>query len=544
MPIVVLRSARASPAVAQDPAPTLPPRPHDHGPFAPPAWTAAAPQAQLLEQRLADQHLARRIVRAVDTLDLQPLFASFRRGGSLAHRPDLMLRVVLYELHLGHTSPAAWARHAHENEPVRWLAQGIEPSRSRWYAFRDRLGPLLDDWHRQVLHQAQAQELTPATQGVGDGTTVAALASRQRLLNETRLHERLQQLEQVMAAPTPTAAATPTPLLAPTAVPATPALPSWMAKTATGQHQHQQRYRRAAQRLQELLRRNQQRRAKERRPRHQIVVSASDPEAALGLDKLKVFRPLYNVQWIVDLTSPLIFAYEVFAQPNDAGTLPTLLQRSAQALGHPLTDVIMDGSYASGRDAATAEAAAVRLFAPWGNQQRGTAPAAAVPQFAKEQFRWEPSRSHYQCPQRHPLELVSTKQEKEATGASHAVSVYRCAPEHCQHCPVHTHCTKSPAKGRTVTRSEFEESVERLKARMQTPEAKALYRQRKQTVELGFADWKQHRKVRCFTCWGRERVRTQVGLSVLVHNLLTVEHRRDQPLAKNTQSVNSSETRT
>ena len=32
-------------------------------------------------------------------------------------------------------------------------------------------------------------------------------------------------------------------------------------------------------------------------------------------------RPLYNVQFSLDLDSPLILAYDVFAQPTDAGTL-------------------------------------------------------------------------------------------------------------------------------------------------------------------------------------------------------------------------------
>ena len=46
---------------------------------------------------------------------------------------------------------------------------------------------------------------------------------------------------------------------------------------------------------------------------------------------------------------------------------------------------------------------------------------------------------------------------------------------------------------------------------MQTPEAKAIYRKRGQTVELRFADAKAHRGLRRFSGRGLERVRIEVG---------------------------------
>ncbi|MGZ3433000.1 MAG: transposase, partial [Isosphaeraceae bacterium] len=45
-----------------------------------------------------------------------------------------------------------------------------------------------------------------------------------------------------------------------------------------------------------------------------------------------------------------------------------------------------------------------------------------------------------------------------------------------------------------------------------TPEAKAIYRKRGQTVELRFADAKAHRGLRRFSGRGLERVRIEVGL--------------------------------
>ena len=59
---------------------------------------------------------------------------------------------------------------------------------------------------------------------------------------------------------------------------------------------------------------------------------------------------------------------------------------------------------------------------------------------------------------------------------------------------------------------------------MATTEAKAVYRLRGQTIEIVFADVKEHRGLRRFSGHGLERVRTEFALEVLLHNLL-VRHR-------------------
>jgi RND family efflux transporter MFP subunit len=66
---------------------------------------------------------------------------------------------------------------------------------------------------------------------------------------------------------------------------------------------------------------------------------------------------LYNVQVVDDLDSPFVLAYEVFAQPNDAGTLGPMLGRARQALGHDLEALLADTAYAGGADLAAAQAA-------------------------------------------------------------------------------------------------------------------------------------------------------------------------------------------
>ena len=109
--------------------------------FAPPPWTTESESWIALDQHLPADHLARRVACAVEHLDRTPLYKSYYGVGKPALRPDLLLRAVLFEMQYKRPSPAQWTRDARENEPMRWLLFGMEPSRAQLYDFRDRLAP-------------------------------------------------------------------------------------------------------------------------------------------------------------------------------------------------------------------------------------------------------------------------------------------------------------------------------------------------------------------------------------------------------------------
>ena len=468
--------------------------------FAPAPWPDDHPDRLQLGRRLEADHLARRLDRAVDRLDLSALRDGYRGVGSEAYRPELLLKAVLYETRCGRRRPAQWRRDARESEPLRWLLRGCEPSRSCWYAFRDRLGPHLEEYNRQALAAAVAAGLTPAARGALDGTAVAANASRRRLVDEATLGRRGEDLDRLAdggAAPAPR--------------------PGWMAPTAAGRRRQRQALRRAQERMRGSQRRNAAKRASKRKARGRVVVSVSDPEAAVGRDKEGVYRPLYNVQVADDLDSPFVLGYEVLAQPNDAGALGPMVRRLREAFGCPVTVLLTDAAYAGGPDLAAAEAAGVVLYAP--APADGSDPDRQIP---KKEFTWLPGERAYRCPRGHRLDYAGSSRQKRSGAEPVRLDTYRCPPEYCRGCPLQPRCTPRPDKGRTVSRSEHEDLIEALRRRMATPEAKALYRLRRQTVELVNADWKEHRQLRRFSGRGLARARGQVGVTVLAHNLLTL----------------------
>ena len=109
--------------------------------------------------------------------------------------------------------------------------------------------------------------------------------------------------------------------------------------------------------------------------------------------------------------------------------------------------------------------------------------------------------------------------------------VHRASAKDCQGCPQQKECTSNPKKGRVVKRYEGEEALERLEQRMAEPAAQQVYKLRCRSVELGYADLKQHRGLRVFRCFGRKRARAQAGLVILASNglkLMRILQQRQQ----------------
>ena len=478
--------------------------------FAELPWDEQTPRWQEIDQSLPADHLARQINEVVEELDLAGLFATYSGRGSKALWPDLLLRLVLYEMQRGRLSPAEWFLDARENEPAQWLLFGMQPSRTALYEFFDRLQGFWDDWNEQVLHQAQALGLPVGDRVALDGTLIAALASRHRLVNQKTLTERLELLQQAVAADAQGQPIENT--------------PGWMAKYPWTRESQLARYRQAQTRMDELQAENAHRTSSKRKKPEKVVVSVSEPEAVPGRDKLKTFRPLYNVQLMYDLDSAFITAYELFACQNDPGTIGPMLDQSLELVGKKPGIVLGDSAYAGGPDLALCEQAGVTVYAPVSENDFSEAKRkkGKKSQLPKKEFTWLPEEQTYRCPEGHLFAIGKTTRLERSSDRTVLQTTYRCPSEHCMACPRREDCTSSPQLGRSVSRLEHEDLVDELRARMQTPEAKELYKLRRQTIELRYADLKEHRQLRRFHHYGAQRGRAQVGAAVLAYNLLVL----------------------
>ena len=251
-----------------------------------------------LDLDLPADHRVRLIARVVESLDLGSVLPDFCAGfGSASWHPALLLKVILYELNGGVPSPSKWASDCRELTPLMWLLRGARPSRTALYDARVRLSPeLLDRLNKQILQEAQAESFCSAKRASLDGTFVAAKGSRHQMLKLARLEKRLALLEQAIVADNQVANDCGGTLSS--------KRPRWMAISPQGRKNQQRKYQVAREHLEAKIARRKQRRASrakgKRKAAEQAVICVTEPEAVIGKDKFKVYRPLYNVQLMRD----------------------------------------------------------------------------------------------------------------------------------------------------------------------------------------------------------------------------------------------------
>jgi transposase len=437
------------------------------------------------------------------------LRATYLGVGSLAYDPSLMLKIALYETLEGHLSPSQWARHVRENDPLRWLGQGIQPSRSALYTFRDRLHELILKMHAQAIRAAMEEGLTKGLSAVQDGSSIRACASRHHLLNEETLAKRLDALVAAMAQD-----AVGQPIAD---------QPYWMAHTPIGRQDQLERYKTASIELARRVLKNEERPKDKRLPRSQVRISVTDPEAPLGRDKEKVFGPIYTTQFVVDTESLLILSFDVFAQATDAGTLPIMLDRTQEVTGVMVTQISVDAGYVSLLDLQACQTRGVQLVGPiqendFTEQKRAK---EAKPRIGKDQFQWLPEEKTYQCPEGHRLEYKGQERLQRRDNETVVQHRFHCAAKHCRVCPRRDRCVRDPQKGRTIKRLEGEELLEAHKAYMNTAKAKAIKRLRGSVIERCFGDAKEHRNLCRLHGRGLKNAKVEVGLIVLVQTAMT-----------------------
>jgi len=416
--------------------------------FALPAIESGTSKWLQLDAAIEENHVARLIDQWVDTLDFGGLIKQYKYSGSPPLRPDLMLKMVLFCYHRGITSPAKWFHEAKENLVMQWLGQGVKPSRTIWYEFASRISSFLDQWNRELLEQAGRHGLLSDQGASLDGSTVAALASRHRLSTLDQVTKRLDLLEQAITADQNNEPLT--------------SEPYWMGNTCSGRNAQQDRYRKAQRVLKKQHAQNELRIPSKRKPHDKIRVSVTDPQAPLGMDKHKVYRPLYNVQLLRDIGSPFILGYQTFARASDSGTLVPMIERGVWLSGILPKRLLVDSGYVTGLDLADASRESIDLYGPWksNDYSKSRKSKKTHPRLSKDDFLFSEDQQAYRCPQGKLLTLRGTQIKKRSQGRTEAIGLYRADAKACQACALKPTCCPRTKSGRNLNRSQHEPLIE------------------------------------------------------------------------------------
>lgn len=154
-----------------------------------------------MDDWLPEGHLARFIVEIVGQLDLTPIKGSYAGRGSKAHHPEMLLALLFYGYATGVFSSRKLERATFDSVAFRYIAANDHPDHDTIAAFRKRFLSELKPLFVQILLIAQQMGILKLGKVSLDGTKINANASKHRALSwkhacklETQLKAEVEDL--------------------------------------------------------------------------------------------------------------------------------------------------------------------------------------------------------------------------------------------------------------------------------------------------------------------------------------------------------------
>ena len=449
-----------------------------------------------LDDLLPDDHPVRFVASFVDGLTKEEWagFGVNMEGealGAPAYHPRSLLSIWLYGFMTGVRSSRKLEASCRDQIPFLWLTGWQRPDHNtlwRFYkAHRVKLRGLL----RLTVRAAVRLDLIDWAVQAVDGTKVQANASPSRTYDGQELERLLERTAQAIA--------------------------DLEAQNERGDDLAPPRLppelRKAEQRRKRVL--AARREMEEEGPRH---ANLTDPEARLMRSR-GAYVTGYNAQAMAVPVSHgdgaggglLVTAAEVTQDQADNAQLLPLIAAAAESAERTPALTLADAGYFSGANLAACALHDTPVAMPEPRSH------TAHP-YHYRHFTYDAAADRYQCPEGRYLTFRRSK-----TKTGHApVRLYQASGATCRACPAFGLCT-TIKKGRRIEVSLHDAALQSHRRWMETPEARAAYRLRKQLVEPVFGIVKEQQGARRFLVRGIEAVRSEWSLLAVAFNLRTLQ---------------------
>ena len=456
-----------------------------------------------LERMIDESHPARAIWDFVGGLDLSLFEAKVRsvegRAGRDAWPPRLLISIWIYAYSRGISSAREIERQCAWEPGFEWLT-GLQVVNYHTLSdFRVEHGEAMKELFEQVLTMLLMKRLITLERVTVDGTKVRACVNKKTFSKPAKLRAHQQVVQQHIEA-----------------IEADEARQELSARQQAAQkraaRERAERVREALDEVAELAARKKHEKGKE------PSASVTDPDAQFMKTNDHGLAPAYNVQLVNDSANGFIVDVAVSKLHSDAEHLAPALDRVAASAGSYPQQVIADGDYTNRRSIIAACDRGVEFYGSWRNNEVNQPGRGIDPRFAPSAFEYDPAANEVICPTGKRLVHIRINSGE----GNRSIYVFAAAREDCQACRMRKRCTPNnqmQKHGRAVSIPLEDERVEAFFARMETEEAKAIYRQRAPIAEFPNAWIKTKLNWARVRSRGLKRVAAEAIWPALTYNL-------------------------
>jgi len=459
-----------------------------------------------VERLVTEDHEVRGIWEFVGRVDLSRYYEEIEvvegEAGRPALDPRLMISLWIYGYSKGISSAREISRLCEYDPAYQWLT-GLEVINYHTLSdFRVEHKEGLDELFTQILGLLSAEGLISLERVMHDGSKIKACASADTFRREEKIRAHLeaahQQVEQMGD-------------------------PRWAEEVSPRVAKARQRaVREKQQRLEIALQELEKVRGSKSgtEAKEQARVSMTDPEARVMKQPDGGYAPSYNVQISTDAQERVIVGVGVSQSGSDYGELVGAAERVEQNMGETPDQMVVDGGFISRDNILAMEGREIDLIGSMGEhgaaQSVGQMDRRGVdPAFRPESFRYDALSDTYTCPAGNVLKNAGKEEQPGRMNYK-----YRACGTDCQACSFKQKCCpQNGAKGRCIVRGVNAPGVAVFIAKMETEEAKAIYRQRGAVAEFPNAWIKDKIGLRQFRLRGLIKVGMEALWACLTYNI-------------------------
>jgi transposase len=458
-----------------------------------------------VEKLVPEDHEVRAIWEFVGQVDLSRYYEDIKaeegEAGCSAFDPQVLISVWLYAYSKGIGSGREVSRLTEEDSAYQWIT-GLRAINYHTVSdFRVDHKEALDELFIEVLGLLSAEGLISLERVMHDGMKVKACASGDTFRREERIRVHLELArEQVEAMGDPR-----------TAEEVNPRVAKARQRAA---REKKERLEKALEELEAI--RGSKSSLEEKK---KVRASMSDPEARIMKQSDGGYAPSYNIQVTTDGEEKIIVGVGVNQCASDYGELIPAMEKVEENMGRSPDQVVVDGGFISRENILIMEEKKIDLIGPMGDgaeQSVGQLNRRGVDEaFRPEAFHYDEGSNTYRCP---AGRVLRPDGKEEQPGRINYL--YRAKGTDCQVCRFREKCCpQSGARGRRIRRAVDDPVVVAHREKMETEEAKQIYRHRGEVAEFPNAWIKEKIGLRQFRLRGLIKVGMEVLWACLTYNI-------------------------
>jgi transposase len=494
-----------------------------------------------LGELIPEDHLVRSVNKMVDQINLKPLLAKYKGGGTSSYHPRMMLKVLVYAYTEKTYSSRRIAKALRENVNFMWISGGNKPDFRTVNSFR---GQVMKEAVREVF--ASVLELLVEGGYVKlenyfvDGTKIEADANAHKVVwakktakYKSKLREKidvlLDEIEQVNAKENEEYGDDD---LEETGGKGGISAEKLKAKVAAlNQRLKEQPDEKPLKKALKTLEKDYLPRLEKYEEQEKILgernsYSQTDPDATCMRMKedraaeKPLPRPAYNIQNGTE--GQFIVGYSIHQRAGDPACFIPHMEQQKLPAGKHIQNGIGDAAYGSEENYAWLEKHQIGSFLKYNRFHQEQHPPRKAEllekqRFVSANFPYDPQKDEFSCPANHPMLYMETRKHHTENGYLTERRYYESA--HCEACPLKAQCTKAQGNRRIQVSFKLKAYQQQAKANLLSEQGIALRKKRSIDVETTFGDIKQNMGFRRFMLRGLKKVEVEWGLLSIAHNM-------------------------